>query len=242
MSGVRPRLTLTIGVFLYTAVLLVVVDQIIAAPFAYQGYVPRSWSAWEMMVGGLCTGALIGCLFIVITRPSQAAYLFLVATVGIPIVWIPVFYGPLPAPRVEVLQICAALTFIVMRVILSKEPRALIPLRLPIHLSWTALGLFVSGAFAVLFVLGLRPEILSFSEVYDQRDVYRTSGHAVTSYLVGWLAATLPFVMVLGCTEVDGRSPSLGQRDPASVRDYRLQVLRSGPGHQPRCVLVDAQG
>lgn len=197
-SFLKGRIGLAAGLCFYVAALLLIVDATIADLFAYQGYVAREWSVWEILVGFGATVGMSLCLHWSVRRPSQAAYVFLVATVGLPVLWIPVFYGPLPSPRVEILQVATLLTFLLMRWVLGGKPVALRPVHLPQHVFWPVLTGFVVLSFVVLFSVGLRPQVLTLSEVYDQRDVYRASGNAVTSYLVGWLAATLPFVMVLG--------------------------------------------
>lgn len=187
--------------FAFGVLLVVLTKYLIADPFRYYGYVRRSGPGWRVlmlwMVGLAALGLLQPRRW---SRPSDMAFAFLIATIGIPAVSIPVFWGPLSNNRVSVLIILVIACFAVMRVTLMGGRRPLAGVRLGPNAYWGLILAIASGMFAYLAVkVGFSPKALSFSDVYSQREEFYSQISGIGAYLVGWLSAgTIPLVLALG--------------------------------------------
>lgn len=185
----------------YALLIVLITKFIIAEPFRYLGYVQRPGPGWALISWWVLTLVAIGLLnYRVWVRPSQMAYTFLVATIGVPVLSIPVFWGPLTNPRVVALGILTLACFALMRLLLAggRQPWHFLDLPRPVYwgvvLLWCVLVLGY-----LLMTVGLAPGLLSLSDVYQQREAFSSRVSGPGAYLVGWLSAgTLPLVLAYG--------------------------------------------
>lgn len=198
LSGGRlPNAAIATG---YALLLVLITARLIAEPFRYLGFDDRPWSSLDLAlwVGSTCVLGLIN--YVRWTRPSQVAFTFLLATVAVPVVSIPVFWGSLTSWGLFVLQVMTIASFLVIRFCLAGEPRPLGGVKLPTPVFWLFLVTGIVGGIGYLIVsTGLSPGFLSLSDVYAQRDEYSESISSVGAYLVGWIGAgILPMLLAVG--------------------------------------------
>lgn len=196
---------------------LFLTSRFVAEPFRYLGYNERVATTTEVGFAVAASAVLAVVAPPQWRRASDSAYAFLIATVALPVLWIPVFYGPLQQDQVAMLQLIAVAGFLAMRLTLVGERRSLRVLVVPRQLLWTILVSVVAVVLAFLvFRVGLRFEILGFAEVYDQRDFYSGRVGALGAYLPGWVGSgVLPMVIAFG----------LWQRHPLMVASGVTGVL-----------------
>lgn len=130
----------------------------------------------------------------------MSALLFLAATVAVPLLWVPVFYGPLDGAGLLQLHLLTAACFGILFefVVLPARPIRLLRLPNPVFESIIVISVLVIFAILILFY-GLRPALFTFAEVYDQRDSYNENIGTLGRYLVGALTnARLPVLLVWG--------------------------------------------
>lgn len=199
MPHVMRRVVVLLWVGVYVTTLLWAVRVVIAPGFGYQGYVARDPTPLDLAVGSLSTAIVAMTVTPRCRRPSDVAHLFLALTTAIPVIWVPIFYGPLSSPQVQQLSASVAVAFLVIRLCLLGGRRRVTPVRV----SETSFALLVAG-FAVVGVLylagsGITPSLSGLADVYVQREVYRASVDRLGAYLVGWLAGgTFSLVIALG--------------------------------------------
>lgn len=172
----------------------------IAPHFAYQGYTDRDWVSAEVIRAIVMT-VLLGLLLSKRSeRVGMFALLFLAATVAVPLLWVPVFYGPLNGAGLLQLHLLTTVCFGVLFgfVILPTNPIRI--LRLPDSIFQSIILISVAAILAVLVIFyGLRPALFSLDEVYDQRDSYNQNIGTLGRYMVGALTnALLPVLLVWG--------------------------------------------
>jgi oligosaccharide repeat unit polymerase len=185
----------------YGLLLVLTTKVIIAEPFRYLGYDQRPGPGWAMVTWWIVTLCLLALLdYRRWERPSQMAFTFLVATIGVPVLSIPVFWGPLSNPRVVALGILTLTCFATMRLVLAGGRKPWHALELPPMLYWGVVLLWCAVVIAYLLItVGLAPGLLSLSDVYEQREAFSSRVTGIGSYLVGWLSAgTLPLVVAYG--------------------------------------------
>ncbi|WP_145225687.1 O-antigen polymerase [Rudaeicoccus suwonensis] len=185
---------------LYGALIVVVTSHFIAGPFRYLGYDARNWSLVDVLQCGVMLLILGSMNYPQWRYPSHVAYTFLVATVAVPIIVIPVFWGPLTASGVLTLQVTTLAAFATMRLCLAGGRVPLPGLKLPPEVFWLVLLVVsVGGIVYLIRSTGISPTVLSLSDVYSQRDDFSSNVTALGSYLVGWLGSgTLPAVLAVG--------------------------------------------
>lgn len=190
---------LLIGAVFVTSMLWITAHNV-APPFRYLGYVERSSTWIEPVTATFLTFALVLSCAGTWRRPSDGAYSFLVLTVAIPVTWIPIFYGAANESVVLTAHLAVGLCFGAMQLCLLGQRRPLSPLVLSPRTFWTLLTLaVVTGVAILVLVLGLRPELLNFSDVYDQRADFKAAGGSLGSYIVGILVnAVLPVFLCFG--------------------------------------------
>lgn len=184
----------------FALAVLFVTRELIAPSFSYQGYTFRDWGTWEIVRAAVVT-SIFGLL--ASSRSSRTASFavgFLVATVAIPLLWIPVFYGVLDGVGVLQLHLATFFGFGILWFFATLPGR---PLRLLVVSEQIYLCLIVAAVLAIFAVLvlfyGIRPAVFTFDEVYDQRDEYNESIGTVGRYLIGALTnALLPVLVVFG--------------------------------------------
>ncbi|AKU16106.1 hypothetical protein [Luteipulveratus mongoliensis] len=197
-----PRLN-TVNIFatvLYAVLLVLVIDYFIADHFRYIGYTSRPWR-WRDVAVWLVMLAVLGSMnFRRWIHPSHAAFTFLLATVGIPILSIPVFWGPLSPWGVFVLQVTTLATFGIIRLCLMGGRTPTRGVELPESLFWVLVFGFVTAGLGYLILsLGISPGMLSLNDVYEQRSEYTSNVSSIGAYLVGWVGAgVLPVVLGAG--------------------------------------------
>ncbi|MFC7491469.1 MULTISPECIES: hypothetical protein [unclassified Knoellia] len=184
----------------YAGLLAFVTERFIAEPFAYLGFVHRPVGALELVLWVVSSGALGAMAFRRWALPSHSAFAFLLATVALPVVTVPTFWGQLESWGLFVLQLTTLVAFALMRVILRGDR---IPWRgvvVPPRLFWLALASATTGAMGYLFLsTGISPTFLNLSDVYSQREEFSGSITSVGAYLVGWVGAgILPGVLATG--------------------------------------------
>lgn len=172
----------------------------VAQPFRYLGYVERSATWIEPVTASVLTLVLISSCTATWRRPSDGAYSFLVLTVAIPVTWIPIFYGTANESVVLTAHLAVGLCFAALQLCLMGQRRPVAPLVMSPVTYWSFLVLAIVAGVSLLVVgLGLRPELLNFSDVYDQRADFKAAGGSLGSYVVGILVnAVLPVFLCLG--------------------------------------------
>lgn len=219
-ADVWPRVTGRLVVLAWTAVyvaaLLWSTATLIAPWFGYYGFVPReaTFVEWLTVIEGTVLVALTmpaRC-----RRPSEVAVLFLVLTVAVPVMWIPLAYGPLDSSQVCLLALTTAGAFGLIWLTLRGSRRTFSVVKLPRQGFWFVLaGVFVLSL-GYLLATGGPTDIVGFDDVYAQRDVYRESTTTLGAYLVGWLSGGLfPVMLAVG----------LYRRNPALVGASLFGVL-----------------
>jgi hypothetical protein len=186
------------AVFVWT--LLFLTGRFVAGPFRYLGYSERYAGMIEIILAVVASAVVAVAVPARWRRASDCAYAFLTATVALPVLWIPVAYGPLAENQVIVLQVTTATCFLLMRLVLAGGRRSLRPFVVPGYVLWAAVVSSAAMAVAYLiFRVGITFGLLGLEEVYDQRDVYSTSVGTPGAYLLGWVGAgVLPVVIALG--------------------------------------------
>lgn len=93
----EPVLTVLIGLG-YVFSFLWVVENAVAPHFEYLGYTARANNFDELAVA--IVGSILLCLLLPSdrTRPSSQAMDFLLCTVGLPLLFLPIYYGVLASP------------------------------------------------------------------------------------------------------------------------------------------------
>lgn len=197
--SVRPLVGAALAM-LYSATFMYVTKVLISPRHGFVGYEHRPSEDATVLLGILCTAIIGGLVSKPTVRPSAFAIAFLAATVGLPLIWVPVHYGPLDESQVVKLQILTIVCFS----ILSLVPRIAyrpIKIRSPsLRLMMGFLLAFAAGVFVLLFgYFGLRPTLISFDDVYEHRSEYSESINLLGSYLVGSLVnGVLPVLAVIG--------------------------------------------
>lgn len=183
----------------YVAALLWSVDTLIAPVFDYQGYVPRSPQALEVLLAVVGTMTVAAALAPEGRRPSDLARLFLVLTTAVPVIWIPLLYGALDTVQVQNLILSVTAGFLLVGACVQGGGRRLVVLavsRTTFRLWIVAFALLAIG---YLLTRGIGLDLSSFANVYAQRAVFRESVDSLGSYIVGWLAGgTLPVLIAVG--------------------------------------------
>lgn len=188
------------GALVFSLALVLVTTRFIAPSFGYLGYGERSYSTAELTITIFAVTG-IGLLLPARWRyPSHAAFAFLVATIALPVLVIPVAFGQLPSDTLLVLQLTTTATFGLVRILISGRRR---PLSLPTvhpHLYWVTLLVIATAMILYLFVsTGISPSVISFSDVYAQRTEYTDSVTSLGAYAVGWVGSgILPAAIAYG--------------------------------------------
>lgn len=184
----------------FALAVLFVTRELIAPSFSYQGYTSRDWDTWEIVRAAAATAVFGLVASVRSNRTASFAVGFLVATVAIPLLWIPVFYGILDGAGVLQLHLATFFGFGILWFFATLPGR---PLRMLIVSEQNYLWFIVAAVLAIFAVLvlfyGIRPAVFTFGEVYDQRDEYNESIGKVGRYLIGALTnALLPVLVVFG--------------------------------------------
>jgi len=197
----------------YIGALLTATHYFISDQFSYLGYVDRSASWSEILAAIGISGLLILLAPAKWDYPSKAAFAFLLATIAIPVVWLPVLYGPLNTANLVTLHLAVAGAFTAARLILAGGR---LPLRLvsDAHRGFIAaiISLTTVGAL-VYFLVGqqMRPTLVGFADVYDVRSQYVKNIDVLGSYLVGALGnGVFPVALALGLHRRSIRLMSVG--------------------------------
>lgn len=185
-----PVRRLAIYVFggLYIGLLLVSMRLFVQVPFAYLGYVPRHFDAPELAGATILSIVLLALTPQRWTQPSHVSYGFMIATVALPIVWVPLLYGPLSHANLRILYVAVGGAFVLMRVCLAGNRTPLRLITVPPRLFWAGVTIVsILGLGYLVVVTGLRPSLLMFSDAYAQRDEYSSSIPRGGVYVVGGL-------------------------------------------------------
>lgn len=193
---------------LFCLVLTYCVQHFVAGPFRYMGYVERSWTASDVVIALIATVLLVLVVGARIDTPGRGALAFLVAFVGAPVIWLPVFYGVLDQKSLMKMAAFVIISFALTRCTMEIIPSFLLPTlsgRVP---TVTMLMVAAAGGIAlIIWTTGLSLDWLSFADVYDQRDEYGGVVTPMVAYTVGWVGSgILPVLAALG---VHRRSPLL---------------------------------
>jgi hypothetical protein len=197
----RQRLLLVCGMTAYVACFVWMYIHYLDATWAYFGfnYYPPSTKyvvlAWMF--------SLLPSLWMPIhlTRPSQLAYWVLYITVIIPSMFVPLFAGINPPTEVILVMI---VFFVAFALTGSTYFFPLLPFRrtrLSHRAFWICFGCL--GTVLVIWVLAVlhsHLHIVSFADIYDQRNAARDVGEgtAVSYALMGLTGAINPFLMGFG--------------------------------------------
>lgn len=202
-DDIWPRVAARLVVLGWTAVYVAAViwstATLIAPLFGYYGFVSRSSTLVEWLVVLECT------VFVALTmaprcrRPSEVAVLFLVLTVAVPVMWIPLLYGPLDSRQVCLLALSTAGAFGLVWLVLRGARWHIKPIRVTSVTFWVVTALASALAVGYLLATGGPLDIVGFDDVYAQRDVYTDSITTLGAYLVGWLSGGLfPVLLAVG--------------------------------------------
>lgn len=198
-SAVMARARVLVWMGVYVVTLMWSINTLVAPLFAYQGYVSRDTSALELVLAGGATIVLALVLPPTCRVPSDVARLFLTLTTAVPVIWVPVFYGPLDTVQVQDLALAVMLSFVIIAGCLRHPGRRFVLVKLSRTTYLLLIGLFVILAVGYLLSRGFSLGLSSFGDVYAQRERYRQAVDGLGSYLVGWLAGgTLPVLLAVG--------------------------------------------
>ena len=227
-SRVMAKWVVLVWMWIYVAALLVSTHTLIAPYFGYYGFVPRDWTLTEalLVVEGTCVVALTPparC-----RRPSEVAQLFLAVTVAVPVLWIPLLYGPLDGSQVGKLSLSTTGAFALIWLALrgTRHPFSVLELSRRTYLV-ALMAVFVL-ALGYLVATGVTLNIVGFDDVYGQRALYAEGIGTFGAYLVGWLSGGLfPVMLAVGLYR---RNPALvvaqHRRRPVPVCPQRPEDLR----------------
>lgn len=198
-SRVVARLRVIAWMAVYVATLLGSVRVLVAPLFAYQGYVPRDSTWLEIFLAAAATFVIALGLPATCRIPSDVARLFLVLTTAVPVIWVPVLYGPLDTVQVQNLALAVMVSFVVIAVCVRKPGRRLVLVKVSRTTFVLWIGLFVVLALGYLMSRGFSIGLSGFGDVYRQRELYARDVDRIGAYLVGWLAGgTLPVLIAVG--------------------------------------------
>lgn len=215
-----PRLSATFSVLawmgLYVVTLLWSTHVFIEPVFGYYGFVPRSRNLTEVLLA--VEGTIVVALTLPATcrRPSEVAQIFLAVTVAVPVLWMPVLYGPLDTSQVTRLILSTSGAFGLIWLILRGPRHPFAAFELPRRTYLLALGVIFGLSIGYLVTTGVTPDIVGFDDVYGQRATYLEGIGTFGAYLVGWLSGGLfPVMLAVG----------LYRRNPALVAGSVVGVL-----------------
>lgn len=203
-EAIWPRVAARLVVLGWTAVYVVALlwstATLIAPLFGYYGFVPRSSTFVEWLVVAECTVLVALTMPAHCRRPSDVAVLFLVLTVAVPVMWMPLVYGPLDTAQVCLLALCTAGAFGLIWLILRGTRTTFSVVKLPRQGFWFVLaGGFVLSLGYLAATGGVRPDLVGFDDVYGQRAAYVEGIGLFGAYLVGWLSGGLfPVMLAVG--------------------------------------------
>jgi hypothetical protein len=136
-----------------------------------------------------------------LTRPSHLAYWVLYITVIIPSMFVPLFAGINPPTEVSVLMIVFFTAFALVGLSYLFPLLPFRPARISRKGFWAIFGCLGTGLVIwVLVVLHKHLHIVSFADIYDQRNTAKdvSEGTAVSYALMGLTGAVNPFLMGFG--------------------------------------------
>lgn len=184
--------------WVYVAALVWSTKTFIEPYFGYYGFVTRTATLAEWLL------TIEGTFLVALTmparsrRPSEVAQIFLIATVAVPVLWIPLLYGPLDSTRVSLLALSTTGAFGLMWLVL-RGTRMDLTVKIGPRAFWWVLAAAFLSSFAYLVVRGVTPDIVGFDDVYAQRARYAEGIGTLGAYLVGWLSGGLfPVMLALG--------------------------------------------
>jgi len=183
-----------VGVLLWATV------NVIAEPFYYLGYRERSYDLGELAISAVGTVALAVSCPVRWRWPSAGAYSFLGVTIAVPVLWIPVLYGPLSTGQLLLLQASTVTCFAIIRMCTAGSSRMSRPPGLDVGTFWVGAVVVAVAGVAYLFIsTGISPTVLQLSDVYEQRSLYAGNVTSLGQYAVGWIGAgLLPVILVTG--------------------------------------------
>lgn len=198
-SRVTARAAVVGWVWIYVIALVWATETLIAPFFGYYGFYSRDYTATEVLLTVEGTFLVALLLPARCRRPSDVAQLFLTVTVAIPVLWMPLLYGPLDREQVCKLALCTTVAFGLMWLVLRGRPRTFVPIAVPAASFWVlVVGTFLA-AVVYLGATGVVPDLVGFDDVYGQRDVYKQGIGTFGAYLVGWLSGGLfPVMLAVG--------------------------------------------
>lgn len=196
-----PKAAVVGWVAVYTAALVWSTVVFIEPVFGYYGFIPRDYSSADLLL------AIEGTIIVALTlparcrRPSEVGQVFLTATVAVPVLWMPVLYGPLGSAQVAKLVLCTTGAFVFIWLTLRGRTGAFGVLKMPDRLTfWVILaGAFLGSMGYLVTAGGVSPDIVGFDDVYAQRERYAEGVGTFGAYLVGWLSGGLfPVMLAVG--------------------------------------------
>ena len=193
----RERSGLLLGL---EAVQLVITAMLIARRFAYLGYHYRSVGLLDV-VGGVVALVLVALsLPDRITRPSGSALWFLACTVAVPVVGIPILFGPLSTPTLLMWQLAVAAAFGLMRWLVSGPVWHWPTPRVSERTYFVALAVIVVGSLVAVYAsTGAGLSWTAFTNIYARRFQYASHVSLLGGYTVGALSgAVAPVLLALG--------------------------------------------
>lgn len=215
-----PRLGAKVGVLtwmsVYVAALVWSTHVLIEPYFGYYGFIPRSWSLAEALL--VVEGTVVVALTLPARcrRPSEVGQLFLAITVAVPVLWMPLLYGPLDATQVGRLALSTTAAFWLIWLTLRGPRHPFAAFELPRREYVVGLLVMFVLALGYLVTTGVAPDIVGFDDVYGQRAAYAEDISLFGAYLVGWLSGGLfPVMLAVG----------LYRRNPALVVASLVGVL-----------------
>ena len=109
-----PKAAVVGWVALYAAALVWSTVVFIEPIFGYYGYVARDYSIADLALAVEGTVIVALTLPVRCRRPSEVGQVFLTATVAVPVLWMPVLYGPLDNTQVAKLVLSTTGAFVLI--------------------------------------------------------------------------------------------------------------------------------
>lgn len=200
MSQLRWPVGALISGAVFSTSLVTITALFIAPSFAYMGYSSRETSTPEMVIAALSTLILVLLLPHRWRYPSHVAFSFLSATVGLPVILIPLYWGSLDTEQLTLLHLSTVGAFALARLLILGGRNPIRLPQVPTGVYWASLALLTVGSLLyVLLSTGISLRFLSLSDVYDQRSEYSSSVGGPAAYAVGWLSGgVLPAGLAAG--------------------------------------------
>lgn len=166
--------------------------------FGYYGYTYRQYDDAELLLAIAATAVLTVLAIIRVPEFGSHILKLLNCLVAFPIIWIATLFSSLTSEHLLELTLLVVAGFSLTRLMIGfreVSPIRVTSLSPKFYISVISVTVLTSLA-ALIFIYGLSPRLVSFSDAYDVRDEYNAQIHVTGRYLLGWLVNAFMALML----------------------------------------------